>query len=410
MNRDEVDQRESDSAKPLDPASPVWQVLFAVGIVMVTVLAYLSTSVPLGWQLVVPLMGALTVWYLALGLWILRDQDRYYASPTSWVFAAGVVACFLPVVTIAPQASFGLFIISPLLFMTSGIGAGTVACAALLILRDPLRFAIGDIDLAHLPVNLAVSVMILLFAYWFGSWTQKIIMESESRAELIAKLKRSQADVQRLSQEAGALAERERIAREIHDTLAQGFTSIITLAQAVESELDDDRDAARRHVGLMRETAQENLEEARALVAALTPAPLAGNTLDGALRRLTTRLGDELGVASEMNIVGEPTGLGQSVQVGLLRGAQEALSNARQHARASSVTVTLEYRDDAVHLTVTDDGVGFDPTVSSNGHGRNNIQHRVRHIGGTCVVHSIPGQGTSVSLNVPYHHTEEAHA
>ncbi|QVQ54221.1 sensor histidine kinase [Spiractinospora alimapuensis] len=393
----------------MNPVSTSWQVFFAVGLVVITVVSAVTSDPPWIW-VALPLVALLAIWYLTLGMRILRDQDRYYESGTAWVFAIGAMVLYLPVVLISPMALFGLFIISPLLFMTAGAAAGTLSGGAILILPELVRASTGAVEWSDLPITMMVNVLILLFAYWFGTWIKRVVMESEIRGELIAQLRRSQADVERLSEETGAMAERERLAREIHDTLAQGFTSIVTLAQVVESELDTDREAARRHVGLMRETAQENLAEARALVAALAPVQLAESTLDAALRRLASRLGDELGIRSHLDVVGESTDLGQPVQVGLLRAAQEALANIRKHARAETVVLRLEYGEDAVRLTVTDDGVGFDPTAASSGHGQDNIQHRVRHVGGTCTVRSSPGEGTTVSLDVPRLRTEKSPA
>lgn len=397
------------SGDSVNPASTSWQVFFGVGLVLIAVLAIGTSDAPWVW-FVAPCFALLAAWYLTLGLRILRDQDRYYESATAWVFAVGVAACYLPVVIIAPDAMFGLFVVSPLLFMTTGPLGGTLVGGVILFTPSLSDAVLRGVAWSDLWMTLAVNGLILLFAYWFGSWIKRVVYESEVRGELITQLRETRADMERLSAEAGAMAERERLAREIHDTLAQGFTSIVTLTQVVESELDTDREAARRHVGLMRETAKENLAEARALVAALAPVQLAESTLDAALRRLATRLGDELGVRSRLDTVGEPLGLPQPVQVGLLRAAQEALANVRKHAEADSVTIRLEYRDGGVRLAVTDDGVGFDPTAGSDGHGQDNIHHRVEHIGGTATVRSAPGAGTTVVLDVPLHQTEEAPA
>ncbi len=105
---------------------------------------------------------------------------------------------------------------------------------------------------------------------------------------LVAELAATRAESARLSREAGTAAERERLAREIHDTLAQGFTSIVTLAQAVEPELESDIAEAKRHIELIRETARENLVEARAMVAELTPSPLEGGSLHSAIHGSAT--------------------------------------------------------------------------------------------------------------------------
>ncbi len=137
--------------------------------------------------------------------------------------------------------------------------------------------------------NVLFAVVTLVFSVAVGTWIIRIIEQSQERAELIAELDASRHEVSRLSAAHGALAERERMAREIHDTLAQGFTSLLMLVQAVEAELDHDVAQARRHLALMDETARQNLAEARALVAGGAPADLAGASLPDALRRLAAR-------------------------------------------------------------------------------------------------------------------------
>ena len=127
-----------------------------------------------------------------------------------------------------------------------------------------------------------------------------------------------------LSAERGALAERERLAGEIHDTLAQGFTSIIMLLQAARGTAD--------RAGQYR-TARENLAEARTLITALRPAPLSGATLEEALGRITAQFGEELAVSTTFEVRGDSRTTSTKVEVVLLRAAQEALANVRKHAR-----------------------------------------------------------------------------
>ena len=156
------------------------------------------------------------------------------------------------------------------------------------------------------------------------------------RADLIERLAASRAEVSRLSHEAGTAAERERLAREIHDTLAQGFTSIVALTQAIESEMDTDPTAARRHLELAARTARENLDEARSMVAALPPSALASGTLADALRRQVERLTAESG--SKPPAGRGPAGAAHGGGGGPAPGAQEALHNARRHAHATTVS------------------------------------------------------------------------
>jgi signal transduction histidine kinase len=197
------------------------------------------------------------------------------------------------------------------------------------------------------------------------------------------------------------LAERQRLAGDIHDTLAQGFTSIVMLLQAAEAELGQDQDAARRHLRLAAETARENLSEARTLVAALAPAQLEGGQLDDALHRLAGQAAEQSGTVADFAVGGAPRPLPTATEVVLLRVCQEALANVRKHANAHRAWVRLCYSPSAVRLEVRDDGAGFDPAATNGGYGLRGMRARVDEAGGNLTVRSAPGAGTSVNVEVP---------
>ncbi|GAA4218762.1 hypothetical protein GCM10023075_01820 [Streptosporangium album] len=219
--------------------------------------------------------------------------------------------------------------------------------------------------------------------------------QSEDRSALIEELEAQRAEVARLSAEHGALTERERLAGEIHDTLAQGFTSIIMLLQAADAQPDP-----ARHLALAVQTARENLAEARALMAALSPAPLDGSTLDEALVRLADRLGEEAGIAVTFTVHGESRPLPPSAEVVLIRAAQEALANVREHAAAGRVDVSAAYGPRTVTLEVRDDGHGFDPSVAADGYGLRGMRSRVEQAGGSMRVRSSREGGTVLTVEV----------
>ena len=202
------------------------------------------------------------------------------------------------------------------------------------------------------------------------------------------------------------LAERERLAREVHDTLAQGYTSIVVLSQTAAAQVDTDPAAARERLALIEEVARDNLGEARAMVAAFAPVALEDSTLVEALERLADRFGRETGLAVRLDtaaLTGE-VALRRDEEVVLLRGAQEALTNVRRHADARSVVVRLSVTGEGdrrqVSVHVEDDGVGFDPT-SVQGTGLEGLRGRVAQVGGAVDVASSPGEGTRVTLRVP---------
>ncbi|GAA2008939.1 sensor histidine kinase [Brevibacterium samyangense] len=187
---------------------------------------------------------------------------------------------------------------------------------------------------------------------------------------------------------------------QIHNTLAQGFTSIITLLQAAESEWEHDGSAARKHLTLAADTARENLAEARAMVGALTPTPLESGSLTDAIARHAHAVGDR--TTAEVTVVAGDIGdLPTAVEVVLLRSAQEALANIAKHAEASRITVELASTPHTVRLSVADDGNGFEPGSDTSGYGLAGMRTRAEQIGGTLTVDSGPGHGTEVTLEVP---------
>jgi signal transduction histidine kinase len=201
------------------------------------------------------------------------------------------------------------------------------------------------------------------------------------------------------------MAERERMAREIHDTLAQGMTSIVMLAQAASVELGRGGvEGATARLAAIEDTARENLAEARALVAAFTPVALSEATLTEVLRRQAERFAAETGVDVQVSLDlpdSDVAALPQAQQVVLLRSAQEALANIRKHAGATQVRITLGLSDGRVWIEIRDDGSGFAPTTVSNGFGLAAMRGRVEESGGSVEVESEPGRGTRVQVLMP---------
>jgi signal transduction histidine kinase len=246
-------------------------------------------------------------------------------------------------------------------------------------------------------------VVSLLFSLLLGIWIARIINQSHDRAELIAQLETTRSELAAAHHAQGVMAERERLAREIHDTLAQGFTSIVMHAQVAADDVGRDPDAARRRLETIEDVARENLAEARALVAAFSPVSLDGATLSDAVTRLAERFGSETGLAVDVQALGDFAGVAREQEVVVLRVAQEALTNVRRHARARQVTVRLVADDAGVRVEVGDDGVGFAPAslAGARGYGLAGMRGRVREVGGDVDVASAPGRGTRVTVRVP---------
>jgi signal transduction histidine kinase len=208
--------------------------------------------------------------------------------------------------------------------------------------------------------------------------------------------------------EAGVLEERGRLSREIHDTLAQGFSSIVLLARAAG---EDGTAAGRRGelVDQIRSTAADNLGEARRIVAALAPPDLAEHGLAAALGRLLAALHTATGVETDLRVEGGLPPMPTAAEVTLLRVAQSALANVRAHSGAGRVVVTLSAAEGEVRMDVLDDGRGFDATgwaarpgpSEAGGYGLRAMRARLRAAGGDLEVESEPGEGTVVSASLP---------
>jgi signal transduction histidine kinase len=203
------------------------------------------------------------------------------------------------------------------------------------------------------------------------------------------------------AREAGVLDERQRMARELHDTLAQGLAGIITQLEAAEQSGDDVR---RRHLEAARRLARESLTEARRSVDALRPEPLVDARLPEAIEARWSALN---GVAAEVTVTGAARPLRPEIEVTLLRAAQEALANVAKHADAHRVGLTLSYMEDLVTLDVRDDGAGFVVNGAAaranddGGFGLVAMRERVQGLAGRLEVESEPGAGTALSISVP---------
>ena len=208
------------------------------------------------------------------------------------------------------------------------------------------------------------------------------------------------------AREAGITDERQRMAREIHDTLAQGLAGILTQVQAAQRSADRPEDL-RRHLDTAAKLARDSLSEARHTVTALRPEALEKARLPEALAEVAAQWSGLHGVRAEFTTTGDARPLHPAVETALLRTTQEALANVAKHAAAGRVGLTLSYMEDVVTLDVRDDGVGFDPGAvaacdgTESGFGLTAMRQRMRRLAGRLHVESEPGAGTAISASVP---------
>jgi signal transduction histidine kinase len=292
-------------------------------------------------------------------------------------------------------------------------GIAVIACLAGISQGLGLQVVFDPAHVLLLTGAILVNVIVGCAFTWFNWMSYK---QGEQRRQLIDELAetnhRLEATLaentglhrQLLAQarEAGVLDERQRMAREIHDTLAQGLTGIITQLQAAE------RDPAqrRRHVDAAVTLARESLTEARRSVDALRPEALEGTRLGEALTGVAHRWAERSGVPAQVTVTGTARPMTPEAESALLRTAQEALANVAKHAAATRVGLTLSYMNDEVVLDVRDDGRGFDPARvgvpgQAGGFGLVAMRQRIEGLSGTLDVESEPGLGTAISARVP---------
>ncbi len=322
----------------------------------------------------------------------------------SGLWLAVLLATWVALLALTPDAIYLAFPLSFLLLHLLPRRAGLVA-VALTTAAAVAGFAWHqDIFTAGMvigPVLGAAVVIATVFGY------QALLAESEQRRRLIVELGRTRSELATAERRAGVTDERERLAREIHDTLAQGLSSIQLLLQAAHRSLDPARtvDPPRALVLVeqARLTAKDNLDEARRVVRALSPGDLAESTLSAALHRLCENASARTGIAVAFHQEGPATPLATGVEVALLRIAQGALGNTEQHSGATRADVTLTVMDIAVTLDVVDDGAGFDPAAPApgqGGFGLRSMRSRADELGGELSVESRLGHGTAVSVHL----------
>jgi len=339
-------------------------------------------------------VAAMVPWYLFVGrpLWTGGPASRARSA----IYVTGLFVLFGIAQSQNPNVWFLAFAITPQLF-------SFLSTRLAIWLGIALNFFAASLLVARYPTVGAAVVAFGVaaagggFSLFYGAWISRIIQQSAERAQIIEQLEATRAELAAAQHEAGRIAERQRLSADIHDTLAQGFTSILMLIQAAQADLDGSHPRAGRQLEIAAQTARENLAEARALVADLAPAQLEGGTLPDALRRLS----QAPGMDASFELSGTPRQLPMATEVVLLRVCQEALANVRKHSCADKTTVELRYDPEAVLLEVIDDGAGFDPDRVTGGYGLRGMRSRLAEAGGTVTVHSSPGAGTRVIAAVP---------
>ena len=337
----------------------------------------------------------------------LVELPRWSAlSRATWL--VGTTAVWVADMALSPVAVYWVFILFFIYLRAFNDWRGlTFVVAGLAIsigFQVPSGLTLGGV---MGPALSAVVVVAINYAF------TTIGRVSREREALIDELLETREQLAASEREAGRAQERERLAHEIHDTVAQNLSSIQMLLHAAERDLkatglsEEELEAPMKRMEAARRAASNNLAETRAMIAALTPAGLRQASLSEALERIAR----DFSAASDMNIEvethGEAGALPMRTEAGLLRIAQGAVSNAVQHSGATRVRVTLNYEADGARLDVVDNGVGFDVAAQAGkpaglGHlGLDAMRSRAAELGGELTIESAPGGPTALSVAVP---------
>ncbi|WP_086825404.1 sensor histidine kinase [Streptomyces sp. NRRL B-24572] len=250
------------------------------------------------------------------------------------------------------------------------------------------------------PGNAAAALAGYAVSVLAGLLLHRLVADGEARAAALAtELSVTQEQLAAAHRAQGAADERERMAREIHDTLAQGFASIIVLAEAARTGLDGGAEHTARQLRSIEATARENFAEARVLVGSAPRSGLSPGSVVPTLRRTLERFAQDTGITVEAELA-EDVDSDQQTRIALLRCTQESLANVRKHADASTVGVVLAQGPYAIELEITDDGRGF-VVEESRGFGLDGMRKRLAELDGELTVTSSVGDGTRVLATFP---------
>lgn len=355
---------------------------------------------------VLPLAVMLAVAYLAGTVW----EDRFARGRTllnpargaPWWLAAVTV---LWIGLVAHTQDF-VWLLFPLVFLFLHLLPTVPGLVSVGLLWAVAAFVPAWLHPASWGIAAAIGPLIgAVFAVTAYYTYRALHAEARRHRQIAEQLRATREELALTEHQAGRLEERERLAREIHDTVAQGLSSILLVSRAAGNSLRRGEDAAAtRQLHTIESVAQENLAEARRFVRNLA-SPALGENLAGSLREVIRRveirqqaLGQQLDIS--LRVVGEAERiLPETVSTAVIRVCQEALANVVKHADADTAVVSLAVWGSEVALDVFDNGRGFDPTLA--GYGLRGVDARVGALGGSLAIESEPGQGTVLAVKIP---------
>ncbi len=337
---------------------------------------------------------------LLIAAWLLFGRRAHEGDRLAMAFSVSLVVVSGLVVAANPVLAIVQFVAYPGVWML----ARTTRKAVLFNVAIAFAVGVGFLissgttpqDIGQTAVTVAIS---LGFSLAFGFWISRIAHLSEERRRLLENLTAAQEELAILHRDTGVTSERERLARELHDTIAQSLAGLVLLGQRSRRELSTGTltDAT---LELLETGARDALAETRSLVAASAPVELNAG-IAAALTRLGERFTRETGIEVTQSVSVDPAApLGRDTEVVLLRTAQEGLANVRKHAGATAARLQLTVDAKRATMQVVDDGRGFDPAAAAGGFGLTGLRDRIALVGGSVSIDGTPG-ATTLTAQLP---------
>lgn len=371
----------------------LWHIAAVVTQIIAVVIAMLEDT-PRDSLAMAALMVIFAAWY-AFGIhWTRTHHDLPPRQLALYILPGWLIWFALTFYSFAFM--FLLFILIPQLFRFL-----TLQWAIPLgIMLNTLILARFQQSAPELTVTWAVLTSIMLISsVVFAQYISGIIHQSAERKALIAQLEAARQELAAAERKSGILQERQRLAHEIHDTLAQGFTSILMHLETAARKPD----AAAYHLEQAQAVARASLDDTRSVILALRSDNTPDNRLEDAVQQIVSMWSLAHKIRAEVTVTGIPVILSAEVNHAVLRIIQEALANIWKHAQASRVDITLTFLDDALMVDVQDDGVGFEPNAAHPGFGLAGMRERAAKLHGRLIVESAAhaNEGTTIALYVP---------
>jgi signal transduction histidine kinase len=387
-----------------------WDIVVAAAVVIVGVLVVLEPPAN-GDRLVGALiiLALIAIYYYAFGRRAKSNTTAEFVFQLVLIVGVVAGAWFSPnILTLQALVLPLLWYLSPTIHRAIILNVITVVCITV-----AYATGLGGSASSFVQGGVIESVS-LAFSIALGLWINRIADYGNERGRLLDELTAAQSELELANREAGAAAERERLAREIHDTIAQSLTGIVMLAQRAKGEVARGGKGevagqnaapapATETITLIETMAREALDEARALVATIAGLPSQDADLAAAVARLSERFGRETGIQVSAAVNSGP--ISRDLEVVLLRCVQEALANVRKHSGASSASITIDRHGNEIRLTARDNGRGlvdYDPQ-REQGFGLSGMRDRIELVGGELNLAEADGGGTilSVTISVP---------